>query len=81
MNPSIVIPGHGAYSMNPKEDITFTREYLRYLRETMSKAAINLDSFEEAYQLADWSEYEGMPLFRAANRMNAYNVYLSIQAE
>ena len=81
MNPSIVIPGHGAYSLNPKEDIAFTREYLQYLRQTMSKAAINLEPFEEAYQQADWSEYEGMPLFKAANRMNAYNVYLSIQAE
>jgi hypothetical protein len=47
----------------------------------MSSAAINMDSFEDAYKQADWSEYEGMPLFRAANRMNAYNVYLSIQAE
>ena len=47
----------------------------------MSTAAINMDPFEDAYKQADWSEYEGMPLFRAANRMNAYNVYLSIQAE
>ena len=81
LKPQIVIPGHGAYSTNPNEDILFTRNYLKYLRESMSKAATNLDSFDEAYQQADWSEYEGMPLFRAANRMNAYNVYLSIQAE
>ena len=81
LNPSIVIPGHGAYSSNPAEDILFTREYLKYLRESMTKSAVNMDPFEEAYQQADWSEYEGMPLFRAANRMNAYNVYLSIQAE
>ena len=81
LRPQIVIPGHGAYSTNPREDIIFTRNYLNYLRESMSKAAINLDPFEEAYRQADWSEYEGMPLFRAANRMNAYNVYLSIQAE
>jgi glyoxylase-like metal-dependent hydrolase (beta-lactamase superfamily II) len=81
LNPNIVIPGHGGYSVNPAEDIAFTRDYLKYLRESMSKAAINLDPFEDAYKQADWSEYEGMPLFRAANRMNAYNVYLSIQAE
>ncbi|MES2587065.1 MAG: MBL fold metallo-hydrolase [Pseudomonadota bacterium] len=81
LKPSIVIPGHGGYSSNPTQDIRFTREYLRYLRETMTKSAVNLDPFEEAYRQADWSEYEGMPLFRAANRMNAYNVYLSIQAE
>lgn len=81
LNPSIVIPGHGAYSSNPAEDVRFTRDYLRYLRESMTKSAVNMDPFEEAYLQADWSEYEGMPLFRAANRMNAYNVYLSIQAE
>jgi len=81
LNPNIVIPGHGNYSINPVEDIVFTRNYLKYLRHSMSKAAINMDPFEDAYKEADWSEYEGMPLFRAANRMNAYNVYLSIQAE
>jgi glyoxylase-like metal-dependent hydrolase (beta-lactamase superfamily II) len=81
LNPSTVIPGHGAYSTNPTEDIRFTREYLKYLRETMTKSAVNMDPFEDAYKQTDWSEYEGMPLFRAANRMNAYNVYLSIQAE
>jgi len=81
INPKIVIPGHGNYSINPAEDIRFTRDYLKYLRDAMTTAAINMDPFEEAYQQADWSEYEGMPLFRAANRMNAYNVYLSIQTE
>jgi glyoxylase-like metal-dependent hydrolase (beta-lactamase superfamily II) len=81
LKPQIVIPGHGAYSTKPSEDIAFTRNYLNYLRDSMSKAAIDLDPFDEAYKQTDWSEYEGMPLFRAANRMNAYNVYLSIQAE
>jgi glyoxylase-like metal-dependent hydrolase (beta-lactamase superfamily II) len=81
LNPSIVIPGHGAYSTNPAEDIRFTREYLKYLRESMTVSAVNMDPFEDAYKQTDWSEYEGMPLFSAANRMNAYNVYLSIQAE
>jgi len=80
-NPNIVIPGHGNYSVKPIEDIAFTRNYLKYIRESMSKAAVNLDPFDEAYKQTDWSEYEGMPLFKAANRMNAYNVYLSIQAE
>jgi len=81
LNPNIVIPGHGNYSVKPAQDIIFTRNYLKYLRDSMSTAAINMDPFEDAYKQADWSEYEGMPLFRAANRMNAYNVYLSIQAE
>lgn len=81
MSPKIVIPGHGSVSTNPVEDIQFTRVYLKYLRQSMSAAAVNMDPFEEAYKQTDWSEYEGMPLFRAANRMNAYNVYLSIQSE
>jgi glyoxylase-like metal-dependent hydrolase (beta-lactamase superfamily II) len=81
LNPNLVIPGHGTYSTKPHEDIVFTRAYLKYLRESMASAAVNMDPFEEAYRSTDWSEYEGMPLFRAANRMNAYNVYLSIQAE
>jgi glyoxylase-like metal-dependent hydrolase (beta-lactamase superfamily II) len=81
MNPKIVIPGHGSVSTNPLEDLRFTRIYLQYLRNTMSSAAVNMDSFEDAYQQADWSHYEDMPLFKAANRMNAYNVYLSIQSE
>lgn len=81
LKPNIVIPGHGAYSINPVEDIAFTRGYLKYLRESMGPAALNMDAFEDAYKQVDWSEYEGMPLFRSANRMNAYNVYLSIQAE
>ena len=81
IKPAVVIPGHGAASVHPVDDIRFTRDYLKYLRESMSKAAINMDPFDDAYQQTDWSEYEGMPLFGAANRMNAYNVYLSIQAE
>jgi glyoxylase-like metal-dependent hydrolase (beta-lactamase superfamily II) len=81
LNPAIVVPGHGPYSTNAVEDVVFTRNYLAYLREVMGPAARDLDPFEEAYAKANWSEYDGMPLFRAANRMNAYNVYLSIQAE
>jgi glyoxylase-like metal-dependent hydrolase (beta-lactamase superfamily II) len=81
IKPKIVVPGHGTYSTNALADVKFTRDYLAYLREVMGPAARDLDPFEEAYAKADWSEYDGMPLFRAANRMNAYNVYLSIQAE
>ena len=81
IKPKIVISGHGAYAPNPTHDIAFTRGYLQYLRESMGEAARNMDSFDDVYANTDWSEYEGMPLFRSANRMNAYNVYLSIQGE
>lgn len=81
LDVAVVVPGHGPYSTNPAEDLKFTRDYLQYLRDAMREPALNLDTFEEAYANADWSEYEGYPLFKAANRMNAYNVFLSIQSE
>ena len=79
LSPKVVVPGHGPHSINPAEDLKFTRDYLQYLRDEMREPALNLDDFDEAYKNADWSPYEGYPLFRAANRMNAYNVFLSIQ--
>lgn len=81
LSPRAVVPGHGPYSTNPAEDLRFTRNYLQYLRDTMRDAALNLDDFDSAYQAADWTPYESYPLFKAANRMNAYNVFLSIQSE
>ena len=47
----------------------------------MGQAAKNLDPFEEAYQATDWSRFAGYPLFKAANRMNAYNTYLLMEQE
>ena len=79
LSPKVVVPGHGPHSVNPAEDLKFTRDYLQYLRDQMREPAQNLDDFDEAYKNADWSPYESYPLFRAANRMNAYNVFLSIQ--
>ena len=29
----------------------------------------------------DWSKFEKMPLFKSANRMNAYNTYLLMEQE
>jgi glyoxylase-like metal-dependent hydrolase (beta-lactamase superfamily II) len=79
--PRVVIPGHGAVSTDPMADLMLTRDYLVHLRRTMGEAARNLEPFEEAYARADWSRYEGLPLFRAANRMNAYNTYLLMEQE
>ena len=79
LSPKVVVPGHGPHSSNPPADLQFTRDYLQYLRDQMREPALNLDDFDQAYKSADWSPYEGYPLFRAANRMNAYNVFLSIQ--
>jgi len=79
--PRLVIPGHGAVSTDPMADLVLTRDYLLHLRRSMSEAARNMEPFEEAYARADWSRYEALPLFRAANRANAYNTYLLMEQE
>ena len=36
-------------------------------------------TFDEAYAKTDWSQFEKLPLFKSANRMNAYNTYLLME--
>lgn len=79
--PKLVIPGHGPASTDPVKDMAMTRDYLEVLRTSMGEAARNLEPFEDAYAKADWSRFEAMPLFRAANRMNAYNTYLLMEQQ
>ena len=81
LRPRLMVPGHGPVSDAPLADLELTRDYLVYLRQTMAEAARNLEPFEEAYAKADWSRFERMPLFRAANRMNAYNTYLLMEQQ
>ena len=47
----------------------------------MGEAARNLEPFDEAYRKADWSQFSQLPLFDAANRMNAYNTFLLMEQE
>ncbi|MNZ71651.1 Beta-lactamase precursor [compost metagenome] len=77
----VMVPGHGPASTSAKADMQLTRDYLVYLRESMGQAAKNLDPFDEAYQATDWSRFAGYPLFKEANRMNAYNTYLLMEQE
>jgi glyoxylase-like metal-dependent hydrolase (beta-lactamase superfamily II) len=79
LQPAVVVPGHGAASTDPRADLALTRDYLQYLRDRMGEAARNMDPFDEAYQRTDWSRYSHLPLFEAANRMNAYNTYLLME--
>lgn len=81
LKPKIMIPGHGAASGNPDADLAFTRDYLRFLREKMGKAAEDMLSFEAAYAGIDWSRYAKVPAFEAANRINAYGTYLLMERE
>lgn len=81
LEASTMVPGHGAVSHKPNEDIRLTREYLLFLRKTMGEAARNLEPFEEAYEMADWSRFKDLPLFGPANRINAFNTYLLMEHE
>jgi len=37
--------------------------------------------FEDAYAKTDWSRFEKVPAFAAANRVNAYGTYLLMERE
>ena len=76
-----LVPGHGPAASDPVGAVTRTREYLAYLREVMGAAVDELEDFASAYDAADWSRFENLPAFDAANRRNAYQVFLSMEAE
>ena len=76
-----LIPGHGPAASDPHVAVARTREYLAYLREVMGAAVDELQDFASAYEAADWSRFEHLPAFEAANRRNAYQVFLSMEAE
>jgi len=81
LHPRILVPGHGPISTEPRVDLQLTRDYLVHLRKTMAEAAADLGPFDDAYAKADWSRFEHLPLFRVANRMNAYNTYLLLEQQ
>lgn len=74
-----VIPGHGPASEQPNAALLFTRGYLEHLHSTMGDAVENLTAFDDAYEQADWSLYEKLPAYQV-NRINAYFVYLRLEA-
>lgn len=78
---AVILPGHGPMSQQARQDMQTTRDYLSYLREVMGQASRDMLPFDEAYQNADWSAFAHLPLFRLANRMNAYNTYLLLEHE
>ena len=78
---AVIVPGHGAISTEAQKDMQLTRDYLVYLRTVMGAATQNMEPFDEAYKAADWTAFEHLPLFRLANRMNAYNTYLLMEHE
>ncbi len=76
-----LVPGHGAVAQNPKKVIRGMSSYLKYLRDMMGAAVDDLVPFDEVYNEIDWSAFEKLPAFEDANRQNAYQVYLSMEAE
>ena len=76
-----VVPGHGPASRQAREDMQLTYNYLSFLRQAMGRAAKDMVPFEEAYAATDWRAFEHLPLFTAANRMNAFNTYLEMERE
>ena len=79
LDPKYIIPGHGRPSMAAKQAIAFTRDYIEYLRGTMTAAVQNWTDFEVAYSRADWSKYRDMPAFASNNRGNAYRIFLELE--
>ena len=76
-----LVPGHGPASLKPTETLDLTRRYLAHMRETFRAGVEELMSFEEIYASADWSQFEHLPAFADGNRINAYQVYLSLENE
>lgn len=81
LDAAVMVPGHGPYSTDVAQDLSFTRDYLQFLRDQLAEPAYDLEDFDQTYLAIDWSQYENVLLFREANRMNAYNVFISIQQE
>ena len=81
LKPAVIVPGHGPASRDPAKDLVFTRDYLRYLRQAMGRAVEDMVPFEDAYRQTDWKQFEKMPAFDAANRINAYGTYLLMERE
>ena len=80
LQPKFIIPGHGNPSAAAKEAIAFTRDYIIYVRGTMSKAVENWMDFDTAYDQTDWTNYKSLPAFNNNNKGNAYRIYLELES-
>jgi glyoxylase-like metal-dependent hydrolase (beta-lactamase superfamily II) len=76
-----IVPGHGRLARDPAKLVSLTRDYLAFVRKHMQEAVDNWQSFDEAYELIDWSDFMDLPAFLDSNRRNAYGVYLSLERE
>ena len=74
-----IIPGHGPLARDPGAMIDLTYGYLTFITNNMQKAVESWTPFDEAYDKIDWSQFESLPAFAAANRKNAFNIYLFME--
>ena len=79
LKPRFIIPGHGQPSTDVASAITFTRDYITFVRSAMGKAVEDWTDFDTAYKEVDWSKYQRYPAFDATNRGNAYRVFLEME--
>ena len=79
VNVAAVLPGHGPLAKDPNALINLTYNYLSLLKNSMQEAVENWTPFSEAYAKIDWGDYMFLPAFDAANRKNAYNVFLFME--
>jgi glyoxylase-like metal-dependent hydrolase (beta-lactamase superfamily II) len=77
----VLVPGHGPASFNPAATLSLTRRYLQFMRDTFTAGVEELLSFDEIYAQTDWSQFENLPTFSDGNRINAYQVFLSLEQE
>jgi glyoxylase-like metal-dependent hydrolase (beta-lactamase superfamily II) len=76
-----LVPGHGPASFDPAATLSLTRRYLQFMRNTFTAGVEDLMSFDEIYAQTDWSQFEHLPTFSDGNRINAYQVFLSLEQE
>lgn len=76
-----LIPGHGGLAADPLKAITMTRDYLAFLRDQLGAGVEEMLTFDEIYSAIDWGEFADLPAFDLGNRINAYQVFLSMEKE
>ncbi|MFV2059447.1 MAG: MBL fold metallo-hydrolase [Gammaproteobacteria bacterium] len=79
--PGFIIPGHGVPDTDPARSIAFTKNYISFLRDKMGAAVEQLNDFSDTYQNTNWAQYKNVKTFKAANRGNAYRVFLEMESE
>ncbi len=79
MDMEYFVPGHGSASDQPQETMDLTYRYLKFLLANLTLAVDEMTPFDEAYNAIDWSEFADEVAFEAANRRNAYAVYLYLE--